>query len=137
MRECNPITMKCLEEKITFQEKFYESEQLLNSYTKLLNELYPSVPIICLEKMKIEKELDVLLNDSKSFTLITKEEKMKFRLRKKESRIKTRSKGGIPSVNLINDFFEQYNINYRIKQQRKRFDGNRDQIRYWSVEHVN
>lgn len=137
MRECNPITMKCLEEKIAFQEKFYESEQLLNSYTKLLNELYPNVPIICLEKMKIEKELDVLVKDSKSFTLITREEKMEFRLKMKESGIKTRIKDGIPSINLINDFFEQYNINYRIKQQRKRFDGNKDQTRYWAVEHVN
>lgn len=136
-REFNPITKECLEEKIAYYEKFYESKNQNEDYEKLLSDLFPYSKIIDLQKHKVENFLDNFMGEKETVAFYNEKDKIDFRNKMKSLGIYSKNKLDLPSINLINKFFAKHKINYGLNQGKERLNGEKNQTRYWElVKHV-
>lgn len=136
-REFNPITKECLEEKIVYYEKFYESKNPSLDYENLLTKLFPNANIIDLERSRVEEFLNEIMHGKETLNFYDEEDKISLRKMLKELGIKSKAKSNIPSINLINKFFKDHRVKFELLQGKSRLNGEKNQKRYWKlVRHV-
>lgn len=131
-KEFNPITKALLEDKLNFLKEMYYTTDLMSFYKKflLLSEMYPTKDINDYKAVKIEKQLNKLMEGSTVVDL-SDVKQLELRQMMKAYRIDPRHSNELPHFKRINDFLKEEKVSYIIVNPRVRIE--EKQKRIWRL----
>ncbi|MFD2868434.1 DEAD/DEAH box helicase family protein [Kurthia populi] len=127
----NQITRQLKLDQLSFYEKLSNSDNLLETYKEVLQEMYPHVEIVTLQDLKVKKYLDNLMYGKEEILFKNDEAKQKFREDMRELNIVTVHKKNLPSLTTICDGIKS--LGYVLEDKRVYVGGETKYKRCWKL----
>lgn len=127
----NSITRQLKLDQLSFYEKLSNSDNLLETYKEVLQEMYPHVEIITVKDLKVEKYLDDLMNCEEEIIFKNNEAKQKFREDMRNLNVVTVHKQSLPSIKTINNRIN--GLGYLLEDKRIYIGGEQEYKRFWKL----